>query len=84
MHGYPSGAQSSAQSAAPVVEPEAPIVTSSISTQSRTSGNVVASATVPFKAPAKRAAPVESEVCRSPLLPLSMLTLPFLAGRSRG
>ena len=67
MHGYPSGtpARPSAETS---VETAAPVVSSSISTRSR--GNVVASATVPFKKPSKRAAPVESEVRLS--------TIPFL------
>ena len=65
MHGYPSGTQSTAPGATPVEEVEAPAASSSVSTRSR--GNVIAAATVPFKAPAKWAAPVDSEVSSTPL-----------------
>ena len=60
MHGYPSGTQSIAPDAAPLDAVEAPAASSSIS--SRTRSNVVAAATVPFKAPAKRTAPADSDV----------------------
>ena len=64
MHGYPSGTPASAPGVASIEEVEAPAASSSISTRSR--GNVVAAATVPFKAPA------DSEVS------FSFLTLIFL------
>ena len=59
MHGYPSGTLALPSAETPV-ENAAPVVSSSISTRSR--GNVIASATVPFKKPPKRTAPVKSEV----------------------
>ena len=81
MHGYPSGtpARPSTETS---VEIAALVTSSSISTCSR--GNVVASVTVPFKKPSKRAAPVKSEVRLSILSFQTHLLTYFisLAGRS--
>ena len=59
MHGYPSGTLALPSAETPV-EIAAPVASSLIST--RSCGNIVASATIPFKKPSKRTAPVESEV----------------------